>query len=105
MDGPGADRNWPAPGTLGGCQATTSLSIGVDLPSPQKPTLATTPGGRLGGWGGMLMCRRGSAGWCGARLTQTADRTLLADPKATVSGLPSGERLPGHDSAGAEEQE
>jgi hypothetical protein len=27
---------------LGGCQGTISSSIGVDLPSPQKPTLATT---------------------------------------------------------------
>jgi hypothetical protein len=26
---------------LGGCQATISLSIGVDLPIPEKPTLAT----------------------------------------------------------------
>src|SRR5215472_4808501 len=31
-------RNWP---TLGGCQGVISSSIGVDLPIPQKPTLAT----------------------------------------------------------------
>jgi PAS domain-containing protein len=37
--GPGADRNRPAPGT-GGCQATISASIGVDLPIPKKPILA-----------------------------------------------------------------
>jgi hypothetical protein len=27
---------------LGGCQGIISSSIGVDLPIPQKPTLATT---------------------------------------------------------------
>jgi len=37
-DGPEADQNWP---TLGGCQGTISSCIGVDLPIPQKPTLAT----------------------------------------------------------------
>ena len=36
-DGPGADRNWPAPG-LGGCRATIASSTGVDLLIPQKPT-------------------------------------------------------------------
>jgi hypothetical protein len=33
----GTDRFPP----LGGCQATISSSIGVDLPIPQKPKLAT----------------------------------------------------------------
>src|SRR5271155_2924917 len=37
----------PAPG---GCQATISASIGVDLPMPEKPTSLRRDGGLLGRW-------------------------------------------------------
>jgi hypothetical protein len=33
---------------LGGCQATISSSIGVDLPIPEKPTSPRRDGSRLG---------------------------------------------------------
>ena len=35
---------------LGGCQATVSSSIGVDLPIPEKPASPVREGSRLAGW-------------------------------------------------------